>query len=52
MVRTWAQALSVSVWSIWSLWLVSYNQTNQTDQINKRDLPVLVFHAPPLVLLR
>ena len=30
------------IWFIWSIW---FNQTNETDQINKRDQPVLVFHA-------
>jgi hypothetical protein len=43
------------IWFIWSvlfIWLVSCNQTNKTDQINKRDQPVLAFHAPPSVLLR
>ncbi len=43
------------VWFIWSvlfIWLVSCNQTNKTDQINKRDQPVLAFHAPPSVVVR
>ena len=31
------------------IWSISFNQT---DQINKRDQPVLAFHAPPSVLLR
>ena len=30
------------IWFIWSIW---FNQTNETDQINKRDQPVLAFHA-------
>jgi hypothetical protein len=33
------------IWFIWSvlfIWLVSFNQT---DQLNKRDQPVLAFHA-------
>ena len=37
------------IWSVLFIWLVSFNQTNQTnqtDQINKRDQPVLAFHAP------
>jgi hypothetical protein len=47
----WAR-VDLVIWSVLFIWLVSYNQTNKINQMNKRDQPVLAFHAPLSALLR